>query len=1006
MRLRTLAMLAAMATLLMAVPITPATAAPVTVTVIIDSITEIDDPENGFGEGECWGDYEFKVTFAGSTSTSPEFSNDPGFGTGCIVTRPVTFTIGYAVTRTVDTADLAIPLTIEVTDIDTFNDDTIDVSPTPGDKTLDLSVDPLSGAFALIGDDGDPVSGVWFPGGVSSTTIEGDGDDDRAGLSVRVEVSGANDADGDGLLDSWETSGLDIDGDGTIDLDLPAWGADPLRKDLFLELDSANGMNIGREDIQAMKNAFAVAPVSNPDGSNGINLWIDTGGAVDANASEGDVLGTCSDGLDNGGDGPADANDPDCAAVRGGSSAYLDSSVEDPGPANCANGFDDDGDGLADADDPDCIAGDDFGGGNAITTAPAICNLNPAFYTAKSANFSADRAPVFRYAITTPGTAACTSGGQAEIGGNDFVDHNGDGGTIMHELGHTLTLRHGGFDDGNCKPNHVSVMSYFSQFAVGRNDGGGILDYAPVRRGVFGGNRSTGLTTSVLNEAALSETTPVDVDAVNRFIFTDGTGATRWVPLNGQTDWDGDGAIQATGTVSANVNTSDTSTGNPSACTNATSNDVLEGSDEWGQVSLPFRQFGDAANAPINEVSEDEPTSDQLEQLIDALSTTDVSVSAVDGPDPVVAGTTLTIDATVSNDGSNPADATMVTLTADARLTPTGLPTGCAIVSGQIECGVGTLAAGESIVVSVDYFVDADLVYLAGAPDQVQATVTVSHGGPDPDEANDAATTTTLVKAEADLSVDGGTITDAPLLLVVGEPTTITFDADVSSAGPSSPMDAAVTFDAVGTGISSVPVTESVSALAIGSGRTISGVIGLTCDTPGLRDITVSAGISPSRPDDVDPNALNDSTSTSLTIDCAVPVEFDVEPGDPADTFRVFDEGNLFGAVLTTEAGEYGLPLAFDATTILTDTIRLGVTGDIQTGGGLEPRFTDLKDVQELGPDEKGKDGDADQRLRFVRADVPLVETDTEACVIGRFVAEDGTELTFYGCDAVTVELG
>jgi hypothetical protein len=38
----------------------------------------------------------------------------------------------------------------------------------------------------------------------------------------------------------------------------------------------------------------------------------------------------------------------------------------------------------------------------------------------------------------------------------------------MHELGHTLALRHGGFENLNCKPN-LSVMSYFSQFGVGKN---------------------------------------------------------------------------------------------------------------------------------------------------------------------------------------------------------------------------------------------------------------------------------------------------------------------------------------------------------------------------------------------------------------------------------------------------------------------------------------------------------------------------------------------------------
>lgn len=33
-------------------------------------------------------------------------------------------------------------------------------------------------------------------------------------------------------------------------------------------------------------------------------------------------------------------------------------------------------------------------------------------------------------------------------------------GTIAHELGHTMGLRHGGFEDLNCKPNYPSVMNY------------------------------------------------------------------------------------------------------------------------------------------------------------------------------------------------------------------------------------------------------------------------------------------------------------------------------------------------------------------------------------------------------------------------------------------------------------------------------------------------------------------------------------------------------------------
>src|SRR5207249_1535359 len=38
-------------------------------------------------------------------------------------------------------------------------------------------------------------------------------------------------------------------------------------------------------------------------------------------------------------------------------------------------------------------------------------------------------------------------------------------GTLMHEIGHNLGLRHGGGDNDNCKPNYRSVMSYTRQFA-------------------------------------------------------------------------------------------------------------------------------------------------------------------------------------------------------------------------------------------------------------------------------------------------------------------------------------------------------------------------------------------------------------------------------------------------------------------------------------------------------------------------------------------------------------
>jgi hypothetical protein len=38
-------------------------------------------------------------------------------------------------------------------------------------------------------------------------------------------------------------------------------------------------------------------------------------------------------------------------------------------------------------------------------------------------------------------------------------------GTLMHELGHNLGLRHGGGDDTNYKPTYISIMNYAFQFS-------------------------------------------------------------------------------------------------------------------------------------------------------------------------------------------------------------------------------------------------------------------------------------------------------------------------------------------------------------------------------------------------------------------------------------------------------------------------------------------------------------------------------------------------------------
>lgn len=96
------------------------------------------------------------------------------------------------------------------------------------------------------------------------------------GTQAIIRATGdTRDTDGDGLYDTWETEGIDIGYDEIIELDLPAMGADPLHKDLFVEIELMDNVLFKETSIQMVRDAFAYAPILNPDGTYGINLHWD-----------------------------------------------------------------------------------------------------------------------------------------------------------------------------------------------------------------------------------------------------------------------------------------------------------------------------------------------------------------------------------------------------------------------------------------------------------------------------------------------------------------------------------------------------------------------------------------------------------------------------------------------------------------------------------------------------------------------------------------------------------
>jgi Tol biopolymer transport system component len=690
---------------------------------------------------------------------NPDFENSDDPTSNTAVAEPF-WTAGKLVGEDRPTSSIH----IEVWDDDPGEaDDQADASPDPGRDVLVVVVDPVT--MTWTGD-------IEWP----EHCARGDGV-----LSVQVCISisfwsTTGDQDGDGLLDEWERLGVDVSGDGNVDLDLPAMGADPLHKDLFLELDwlvgeepvlyeerlffcssdsplrgtpctnsaaCLAGRCLGGRDlgIEEMRRAFAAAPIdageagiSNPDGLPGINLWVDTLQRYEPRAYENrSADDECSNGKDDDGDGDIDGADSQCASrVLRTPSGQRPESI--PILWECEDGIDNDGDGLVDEDDPSCTyGGDALGGGTAITADPDC--LRRGFYNAKAANFDPLRRWVFRYAIG--GRDGGCRGGRGEIGGNDFYDLNHDGGTIMHELGHTLNLRHGGFENKNCKPNYVSVMNYDNQFGISQNVGGQILDFSPPR---FPGGRGAAILPTLVENDLDDPITLDPTDPMNQMLHVHLFGAKVRRPLNLAYNFNLGNPGQNVNLDTAGLN------GQPRGCKNGSANSTLVGSDDWSQVQLNFRTFGDAADGALNPEQDTPPDREERLLMLEEVNRVDLGLSVSHAPMPAVSGAALTFSLLVRNDGLNPADQTIVRAELPAGVTLDDTTAACEMVDPEVlECVLGTVLAGEDRAFDIDVTVNEGVSGVISLLAAVDSEVAL-----DTDEGNDSATEDVEVVAPDD----------------------------------------------------------------------------------------------------------------------------------------------------------------------------------------------------------------------------------------------------------------
>lgn len=277
--------------------------------------------------------------------------------------------------------------------------------------------------------------------------------DGKSGLYIfdwdANSISEDLDTDKDGLPDKWEIFGYDHDGDGIIDVDLPAMGADPNIKDIFVEIDYF--VKIGNHDHRP--NPGAIGRVIQVFAENGINLHVDYGPDSLLDLSSGSTWGELSE-----------------SNMITEKTEYLQQTGEKW----------------------------DWSG------------VNRLIYD--EGYFKPERWNIFRYVVyahdlgadqeigtggkaySAPGSVFVVSLGSRDAFEVGVVSSQLEATTFMHELGHILGLCHGGpitlaLNEAQCnvdyKPNYLSVMNYsFAIRGLTKFQADGFLDYSHFSGGI------------------------------------------------------------------------------------------------------------------------------------------------------------------------------------------------------------------------------------------------------------------------------------------------------------------------------------------------------------------------------------------------------------------------------------------------------------------------------------------------------------------------------------------
>lgn len=307
--------------------------------------------------------------------------------------------------------------------------------------------------------------------GPGSTTIDSgyDGDDRFA-----VGTFGNGNIDGDEIPDRVELSGIRNHRGGLV-LDIAALGASPCRKDIIVEID----------------------------------YMIDSASGGHDHRPGADAVGRVRNALDN-------------ERVRGVADCPYQGVASDGGLNLIVN--------------PQTTQGEQV-------SEQAVLALPEGFDEIKRARFDHNLDPYVRYSLWIHDFSAdgelVDADGRASPGSDDqdflmsignplaIGDPDIEAATFLHELGHVMGLRHGGFENTNCKPNYLSIMNYSFPKGFANGQGGWDLGFSPE-------------VLDPLTETSLSEPAGIGGPTGRWTTWTNAAGTLQSWLADEPLDWSGD----------------------------------------------------------------------------------------------------------------------------------------------------------------------------------------------------------------------------------------------------------------------------------------------------------------------------------------------------------------------------------------------------------------------------------------------------------------------------------